>query len=289
MNIGQRNFNKETEEIIKDLIVARQKRKTHLSFFGGENSVRPDILYLIKTAKALGFKEVVIGTNGRMFAYKDFARKIIAAGLTELYFSIHGHNAKVHDYLTRVPGSFTELLKGIENIKSLGFKKFGSHTTIVKPNYRYLPQIGQLIYNLGIRSAEFLYVNPSLGGANRYFNHLMPRISEAAPFIRDCLDVGRRNKVLDWAVSHVPMCYFSGYEKQVNQPDQRRTKEGIEHIESMYISSDGQCSVESASHTSVLERTKTKRCQGCKHSNKCLGIWKEYFRRFGDQELVSVR
>lgn len=289
MNIGLRDFYKSTKEIVRDMVFSRERGKTHLSLFGGENSIRPDIIYLIKTAKKLGFKEIVIGTNGRMFSYKDFAKKIIDAGLTDLYFSIHGHNSRIHDYLTQVSGSFNQLIKGIANVKSLGFKRFGSHTTIVKPNYKYLPQIGRLIYSLGIRSAEFLYVNPSLGGAHRHFKKLMPRISEAAPYIKGCLDIGKRNNILDWAVSHVPMCYFAGYEKQINQPDQRRIKNEIQPIESQYIFNQGQSSIDNTPHVSVQKRIKTEKCLDCKYGRVCLGIWKEYIKQFGDAELVPLR
>jgi uncharacterized radical SAM superfamily Fe-S cluster-containing enzyme len=86
MNIGLRDFYKSTKEIVQDMVFSRKRGKTHLSLFGGENSIHPDIAYLIKIAKKLGFKEIVMGTNGRMFAYKEFAKKVIDAGLTELFF-----------------------------------------------------------------------------------------------------------------------------------------------------------------------------------------------------------
>jgi len=47
-----------------------------------------------------------------MFSYFELVEKIIKFGLTDIVFSIHGHNSKTHDYLTQSPGSFKQLLKG---------------------------------------------------------------------------------------------------------------------------------------------------------------------------------
>ena len=59
----------------------------------------------------------MIATNGRMLSYEDFARTILKAGLNSLVFSIHGHTAKLHDSLTRAPGSFKQLNKGVKNVQ----------------------------------------------------------------------------------------------------------------------------------------------------------------------------
>ena len=288
MNSETKAFFKDTNTIIKEMAYCKKEGKTHLSFFGGENSIRPDIIYLIKIAKIMGFEEIVMGTNGRMFAYKDFAKKVIDAGLSELYFSIHGHKAEIHDYLTQVPGSFKELLKGIDNIKALGFFRIGCHVTVVKQNYKFLPQISELIFKLGIRSVEFLYVNPSIGGAKRYFKKLMPRISTAAPYIKRCLDFGKKHNIQDWGISHVPMCYFKGYEQQINKPDERKTKDGIKTIESQYFVNGSRSILKKTPHISVTERVKTKKCQSCIYNSDCLGLWKEYLKQWGDKELVPV-
>jgi len=111
---------------------------TYLELIGGEPTIRPDIVDLIKFAHQLNFKNVVMATNGRLFSYKKFAEKIIKAGLTDLIFSIHGHNSKLHDSLTRSKGSFRQMMQGIKNVRALGLKRLGTNTTIVKQNYRFL-------------------------------------------------------------------------------------------------------------------------------------------------------
>ena len=109
--------NKTTQQIMQEMTNARQRGTTYLEMIGGESTIRPDIILLVSSAKKLGFETISMATNGRMLSYDKFARQIIEAGLTDLIFSIHGHNAKLHDSLTRSKGSFDQLIKGFKNVK----------------------------------------------------------------------------------------------------------------------------------------------------------------------------
>jgi len=277
-----------TSALKKEMEGARQRGASYLELIGGEMTIRPDIIELISFAKSLGFETIMMSSNGRMYSYKDFAREIFKAGLNSLVFSIHGHNAKLHDYLTQVPGSFSQLRKGVENvkeiIKGLGLKKvnLGTNTTIVKQNYKYLPQIGQFIYDLGLKSAEFIFVDCNEGWAKDHFDELVPRISDAAPYIRKCLDLKKKHSMPHWDIRYVPLCYFQDYLNQVSELQEVQTFH-TEHIAPDFYNPD----VEKGRAT--IGRKKTKRCEGCKLYNRCEGIWKEYLKHYGDRELKPIR
>lgn len=273
---------KTTQDIILEMMHARKRERTYLEIIGGEQTLRPDLAYLIRSAKELGFNDVVMTTNGRMLAYKDYAKKLIDAGITSIIFSIHGYSVKLHDSLTQADGSFKQLLAGIKNIKSLGFLKIGSNTTIVKQNYRFLPKIGRFIYDLGIRNAEFIFVDPTEGGAQNDFEKLVPRISEAAPYIKKCLDITRNNNIPHWHIRYVPLCYFIGYEDQISELHETKNFQ-TEHLApdfiNLYIEKSRQ----------EIGRYKAKRCSLCRYYDICEGIWKEYIHHYGDSELVPVK
>jgi MoaA/NifB/PqqE/SkfB family radical SAM enzyme len=160
------------------MVKARERGSTYLELIGGEFNILPDALPLVRYAKSLGFKTIMMATNGRMFSYLKFTKQMIEAGLTDIVFSIHGHNARLHDRLTQSPGSFDQLMKGLANFKKMKFKNIGSNTTIVKQNYKVLPKIGSFIFNLGIRNSEFIFVDSNHGGAKTNFDGLVPKISE---------------------------------------------------------------------------------------------------------------
>ena len=214
-------LNKTTEQIKLEMKSARERGTTYLEFIGGETFIRPDILKLINSAHKLGFKTINIATNGRMLAYKDFAKKVVDAGLTDIIFSIHGHNGDLHDKLTNCSGSFEQLIKGFDNMKKLlGLERIGSNTTIVKQNYKNIEKIGKMIFGMGIRNCEFIFVDPSCGASFNRFNENVPQISKAAPYIRKCLDIGKINKIEHWHIRYVPLCYFKDYLSQISELDE---------------------------------------------------------------------
>ena len=276
-----------TLKIKEQMVNARQRGARYLELIGGEVTIRPDAVEIINFAKKLGFETIMMATNGRMYSYKKLARNIFKAGLNSLIFSIHGHNEKVHDHLTQVPGSFKQLKKGVENvkevIKELGLKgiTLGTNTTIVKQNYKYLPKIGQFICNLGLKNAEFIFVDCNEGWAQDHFDELVPHISDAAPYIHKCLDLKKKYDIPHWDIRYIPLCYFQDYLGQVSELHEVATFH-TEHIAPDFYNPD------SAKGRATTGRKKTERCRGCKLYNMCEGIWREYLKHYGDKELKPI-
>jgi len=268
-----------TEEIKNELIDAKRRGSTYAEFIGGEFTIRQDSLQLIRFAKTIGFKTINMATNGRILSYEKYAKSIVNAGLTDVVFSIHGHSSELHDGLTQAPGGIRQLIKGLDNLKKLKFKNIGANTAIVKQNYKFLPQIGKFISDLGIRNTEFIFVDPNYGGAHVNFNELVPHISEVAPYARRCLDIGK--KYPHWHIRYVPLCYFQKYLNQVSEIDEVK-KFKTEHIAADFKN----YSVESS--RAEVGRIKTKRCDNCSLNSMCEGIWKEYIKHYGDKELKPV-
>lgn len=273
---------KSTRQIISEMVSARDRGVEYLELIGGETTIRGDFLPIVRTAKKLGFKDVVVVTNGRMLSYPDFARRTVEAGVTDLIFSIHGHDAKLHDELTFAQGAFDELLKGIENVRALGFKRIFANCTVVKQNMKHLPDIGRLFTRLGIHHAEFIFVDPTYGGGWSNFNGLVPRISEAAPYMRETMDVGRAWGTRDWCVRYVPLCHFTDYLDQISEIREVklfRTRHWAPDFKNDDVGPSRQ----------VAGREKTARCEGCSLYDQCEGMWKEYVKRVGDEELRPVK
>ena len=151
----------------------------------------------------------------------------------------------------------------------------------MKQNYKFLFDIGNFLYGLGIRNAEFIFVDPTRGGAYECFDEIVPRISEAAPFIRRCLDVGKKNQIEHWHIRYVPFCYFLNYEDQISELNEQTVFE-TEHLAPDFKNFD----VEESRKR--IGRIKPPKCQGCKKYDLCEGIWVEYYKRYGDKELIPL-
>ena len=273
---------KTTAALIGDMARAKARGAQYLELIGGEATLRPDFLTLIRAARKLGFAEIATATNGRRFAYRDFAKAAADAGLTSVIFSIHGPTAALHDRLTAAPGSFAQARAGVANLRALGFSRVHANTTVVKRNYRALPALGKLYLAWGFRSVELIFVDPTYGGAHRDFSGCVPRISAAAPWMRRCLDVGRAAGRREWFVRYVPLCHFRGYEDQISELKERRTFKSIIHVAPDFHNDDV------AGSRASVARGKTAACARCRLGESCEGIWKPYLRAFGGRELAPV-
>ena len=291
INSEKRGFAaRSTLEVKKEMAAAAGRGCDYLEFAGGENAIRPDFPELVASARKLGFKKIAVATNGRMFSYPDYARSVFDSGLTMLIFSVHSHKAALHDSLTRVDGSFKQLLRGIENAKKYFKGIVATNTAVTRKNFRFLPETGEFISGFGFYNSEFIYADPSYGGVNKDFRRLMPRLSEFAPYMRECLDLakawpdaGPRVLGRNWSARYVPLCYFAEYyPRQISEAREALLFSNVQHVAPDYISMDA------IKGRKELSREKPSKCLKCALYSKCEGIWKEYLRIYGDSELKPV-
>jgi len=89
-----------------------------LSIGGGEAFMRADLLDLITYANKLGFKTTV-ASNGWMLSDEEFARKVVATGISSVILSIDSVNPAIHDEMRGVEGVHARVLKSIDNLRNL--------------------------------------------------------------------------------------------------------------------------------------------------------------------------
>jgi len=273
---------KTTRELLSEVLRARDKGADILEIIGGEATIRPDFGRVVSAAKRLGIREVACATNGRVFADPAAAKRIVFSGIDSLIFSVHGPDARAHDALTCAPGSFAQLKKGMANLKALGFANINGNTTVVRQNLAVLPRIAEFYIQNGVRNVEYIFVDPSYGGARNNFGELVPLISRAAPRMRLALAAGRRAGLGQWKVRYVPLCHFTDCLGQVSETNER-TLFLTEHWAPDFTNTDA------IGSRAVVGRKKTGRCRGCLLYSACEGIWVEYLRKRGDGELKPVK
>ena len=267
--------NKPLAELKADLDEAR-KICSEVVFTGGEVTIRPDLVELVRYAKDIGYRTIQIQTNARMLAYKDLCRKLIDAGANEFSPALHGHIPQLHDYLTSAPGSFEQTIKAIKNLKSLN-QKVITNTVIVKSNYRHCEEIARLLVSLKVDQFQFAFVHP-LGNALQNFDSVVPYMSLAVPHIKKGLDVGAASGTACMAEA-IPYCFMQGYEKYVSENYIPATT--IYDIDGV---------IDDYKKTRLAEgKVKFPQCKQCRFDKICEGPWKEYPERMGNKEFVAQR
>lgn len=273
---------KTTAQLLREVARARSKGAYVLEMIGGEATIRPDFHRLVSAAKKLGIPQVSCATNGRVFADPAAARRIVRAGIDSVIFSVHGPTARVHDALTRTPGSFAQLKRGLANLRALGFRRINGNTTVVKSNMVSLPALARFYIRNRIRNVEYIFVDPNYGGARNDFKKLVPRISKAAPLMRRVLAAGRAAGMGEWKARYVPLCHFRDCLDQISEINEREIFRA-EHWAPDFVNRDA-----IGSRASVGRR-RTARCRGCALYSACEGIWVEYLKNYGESELRPVK
>ncbi|MGM5481903.1 MAG: radical SAM protein [Nanobdellota archaeon] len=267
-----------TNQIFKILEYAKKEGCEYLDFLGGEFTIRKDALELVKYAKKLGFRIISLTTNGRALAYRKYLGKLIDAGINSIVFSIHGHNETLHDKQTQVPGSFQQLIKGISNAKSYGLE-IKTNTTITKYNYEYLPKIAEFLISLGCTNAEFPYFDPK-NKNTQDIKRIMPKISDSAPYIKNCLKIGKEKSIKHWHIRYFPLCYLEGFHENLSEATSPFEQEM--HFGPEFSNTDVDNS------RKKIGRIKNEECEGCKYNRICEGIFPQYKEVFGISELWRV-
>jgi MoaA/NifB/PqqE/SkfB family radical SAM enzyme len=91
-----------------------------LSLSGGEVLLRRDFFEIVERARKLLFN-VKVKTNGVMIGAKEAAR-LRQLGVEQIQISVYSHRPKVHDAITKLPGSLNKTIRAIRFLKSQGLK-----------------------------------------------------------------------------------------------------------------------------------------------------------------------
>lgn len=128
---------------------------------GGEVSMRSDFLDIAEYASSKGFC-VDIYTNGLTLQPKQIQR-MVKICVNSVSFSLYGPNAKIHDSITQIPGSFERSLRSALLCKCAGLDVFVK-TVVMKQNYDALEELLQLGRIAGISINTSMVVTASHRG-----------------------------------------------------------------------------------------------------------------------------
>ena len=250
-------------ERAKSLILdAKRKGEGNVILFGGEPTIHPHFFEIIKFIKDVGL-EFSLNTNLRMFSSKEFTKRVLDWDPIFIQTSIHGHCAKLHDYLTRTSGSFEQTIQGIRNILEYGFdpRKLITDTVITKQNMYHLKDIVKLILgDLKLPKLKFSFMEIE-GKAEDNVKLLLPEFSKAYPHIDNAVSEVRRlgGKLF---MEKGPLCFC---------PDE----EVVFYIYERYLAE-------------VRGYVKPDSCSRCKSNNVCNGVHPNY-RKFYDLDEISPK
>lgn len=183
-------------------------RRVFLS--GGEPTIHPQFVEVVAYAKSKGADRIVATTNGRMFAYKAFARKAVDAGLNDAFVALLGSDAETHDWHTQVPGSFEQTVTGIRNLLATGRCRVALSTVVTRRNMHQLSEMLTLIPGIGGMTAG--RVAPFGRALFESMDEVGFEVEEARPHVEAALAVAKQ-KGIPLQPKMFPVSFYEGHQE----------------------------------------------------------------------------
>ena len=196
-----------SDDVVFEQAVARieaQPPGTQIEFFGGEPTIYPRFLDLLRTARRLGHR-CSIASNIRIFHSRTFTDQVAALDPTQIYIrtSIYGDTPELHDYYTAAPGSFAQTVRGLANIVAAGFPS-QVNVVIMRENYRLLPRMAEAVHAWGVPRIKF----GNLMSVDQCAAHAVA-LPDVRPFLIKAIERAERLG-LAVTVEKTPVCIVDG-------------------------------------------------------------------------------
>jgi MoaA/NifB/PqqE/SkfB family radical SAM enzyme len=208
---------RDRNEVKDQILDGRRKGATRLILSGGEPTIHPNFVDFVRLGRLAGYQKIQTVTNGRLFKYREFITRALDEGLSEITFSLHGPNAKVHDALVGTKGAFEEELTGLKHALEDGRPIVNIDIVINRANVRHLPEMLRMYTEMGVKEFDLLQVIPFGRAFTDGRDTLFYDLEEARPFLQEALAYSKRPDVHIW-MNRFPPQHLEGYEHLIQDP-----------------------------------------------------------------------
>ncbi|MDD5015862.1 MAG: hypothetical protein PHW73_12340, partial [Atribacterota bacterium] len=210
-----------------------------------------------------------------------------------------------------ISGAYDKVIQAIKNVIDVGGLTYRMNFVVNGINYANIPDIAELAFSLGVKRLNFLMFSPIVE-ADTKETDVNIKYSLAAPYLKEMLDI-YKDKFLKINIRYLPFCFLEGYEQFITECPQiqydpfewdyfirMRIRNGIFLITMAWIV--GLLLLPSLKRILTLpisillreammrgltfkNKTKGKVCKKCKFDYICDGLWKQYVKVNGLDEL----
>ncbi len=208
---------RDRQDVKRQILDGRRAGATRLILSGGEPTIHPQYVDFVRLGRLAGYPKIQTVTNGRMFAYGDFLKRCLDAGLSEITFSLHGPNARVHDALVGTKGAFEEEMAGLRGALADGRPIVNVDVVVNRANVKHLAEMLEMLIGLGVREFDLLQVVPFGRAFKDGRDTLFYDLHEARPHLQAALAYSKRPDVHIW-MNRFPPQHLEGYEHLIQDP-----------------------------------------------------------------------
>jgi len=137
-------------------VVGAQNPGSRVDLFGGEPTLHPEFLEIVRTVAELGHT-LSVASNAHTFARPGLAERLVeTAGRGKVYVrtSLYGLDGAQHDAVTQHRGSFDRLMEGVRNLVAAGART-QINIVLTRMVIGHLDAMVDLVARLGVDRIKF--------------------------------------------------------------------------------------------------------------------------------------
>lgn len=254
-----------------------------VTLLGGEPTIQPYFMDVLRHALALGF-EVVIFSNGSKPGRTSLADEIAAMGgdRVEWRFSFQGATREAHERTTRRKGSFAQLVRALDRARGHGHR-VTVNMCVVRQNHESVDRFPELLVPRGVAQLHLDMVNPYDTGtlSAEGVTAILPRYTDLVPPLERMIE--RFPAGFDVNIGNLPYCVAPHLARFIHH--------GGERTWTITANDHGAGELGAGRRKYTLKqafKTKPERCRQCVFDERCSGVFDAYADRFGTEELAPV-
>ncbi|NOZ02000.1 MAG: radical SAM protein [Deltaproteobacteria bacterium] len=278
--LGHENrYYRRLEEIVDDLSLARRQNIERVSLTGGEPTIHPDILRVVTAARAMGFRKIILVTNGLTLSYPGVLKRIVDAGVTAVGVSFDTPDRETAEELWKAP-VFDRVLKAFEALADFPDLTLGTISVLTTKNIGQVEDLARFFLELAkTRSGPFVpnldFIMPE-ENAWLYRKELVPRLLDVVEPVRRALKIAHDGS-LPLTFRGIPPCLLPGMERYSFD----RYMQILRLVRDAREGPVDNVSIE-------MLRSKAPACRACRLRKECTGVSRSYANLYGTDELHPI-
>jgi molybdenum cofactor biosynthesis enzyme MoaA len=174
------------EPILEQVRAAYAAGNRKITLLGGEPTLQPGFMQVVRTAVDLGFDEIVIFTNGVKTAREAFLDEVIETGGAFTWrFSVQGATREAHERTTLKDGSFDRIVRSMRHLAKRG-QRITVNMCVVQSNFESVEHFAELLAPVGAVQLHLDMVRPLDAGqrTEEELAAMIPKYSDLAGPLR---------------------------------------------------------------------------------------------------------
>lgn len=249
------------EQAIADAIAEIGALRGTLTLSGGEPTLHPKLIELVRLGRTSGAREIVLQTNAVQLAREGFAEELAREGVAVFFVSLHASNAELSDRITEAPGTFEKTILGIDEIAKTN-AQLSLNFVFCRANTSDFPAYIEMVGRRWPKASVTVSHVAASTDVVPFDRELIPRFSELMPYLRDGIErAGRLGvELLGFeSMCGIPLCQIPG--------------DLTHYFDLSPVPGD------------QGEFIKADVCRACPLTDRCFGIRRAYAALYGTAEL----